>query len=138
MRISSRHVSGLLALTVALSALVVTGAQAGSKPDAGADVRAIHWKHEDALYGARQETSRAQTAGDQLAAIHWKHEDALYRARDVASGSPRAATTAVVAAGDGFGWSETLRGAGGVVALLVAAAAATILVRRRHSRFVPS
>ena len=137
MHISSRGISSVLPLVVAVAAIGVSEAQAGSKPDASAELRAIHLKHEDALYGARQKMSQAQTAAAQLRAAHWKHEDALYRARGLASGSQRPATTDI-AVGGGFGWSEALSGAGAAAASIIVGAAATIVIRRRHSRFAQS
>jgi hypothetical protein len=137
MHISSRGISLLLPLMVAVAAIGVSGAQAGSKPDASAELRAMHWKHEDALYGPRQKPSQAQTAAAQLSELHWKHEDAFYRARGLASGSQRSATTDV-AVGGGLGWSAALAGAGGAVALIILGSAATIVIRRRHSRFAQS
>jgi hypothetical protein len=137
MHTSRRGSSWLLPLAVAFAAIGVSGAQAGSKPDASAELRAIHWKHDHALYGARQKASEAQTAAAQFRALHWKHEDALYRARGPASGSERSATTDITV-GDGFGWGAALGGAGGAVALIILASAATIVIRRRHSRFAQS
>jgi hypothetical protein len=137
MYISSRGISLLLPLMVAVAAIGVSGAQAGSKPDATAELRAMHWKHEDALYGTRQNASQAQTAAAQLRELHWKHEDALYRARGLAPGSQRSATTDI-AAGGGLSWSAALGGIGGAVALIILGSAATIVIRRRHSRLAQS
>jgi hypothetical protein len=138
MHVSRRGISLLLPLVVAVAAIGSSGAQAGSKPDASGELRALHWKHEDALYGARPKASEAQTtAAAQLRALHWKHEDALYRASGLASGSQRSATTDL-AVGGGLGWSEALSGAGGAVALIIVGAAATTVIRRRYSRFAQS
>jgi hypothetical protein len=137
MQISSRGISWLLPLAFAVAAIAVSGAQARPQPEVSAELREIHWKHEDALYGAGRGTSRAQAAA-QLWARHWAHEDALYRARSSASGSKRAETPDLDAVGGGFGWSDALSGAGGAVALIVVSAAATIGIRRRHSRFARS
>jgi hypothetical protein len=136
MQVSRRGIGRLLLLAVAVGAIGVSEAQAKLEPNAG--VVAIHWKHEDALYGSRQKTTRTQTTATQLRAAHWKHEDALYRARGTTSGSQRSATTDIVVAGDDFGWGEALSGAGGAVALIILGSAATIVIRRRHSRFAQS
>ena len=138
MHVSRRGIGRLLLLAVAVAAIGVSGAQAGSKLEPNAKLMAILWKHEDALYGSRQKTTQTQTMAAQLSAAHWKHEDALYRAGGSTSGSQRSATTDVVATGDGFGWGVALSGAGGAVALIILASAATIVVRRRHSRFAQS
>jgi hypothetical protein len=137
MQVSCRGISLLLPLVVAVAAIGISGAQAGSKPDASGELRAIHWKHEEASYGARQKASEAQTAAAHLRALHRKHEDALYRASGLASGSQRSATTEI-AVGGGLGWSEALGGAGGAVALIIVGAATTIVIRRRRSRFAES
>lgn len=137
MHVSRRGIDRLL-LVVAVAAIGVSGAQAGSKPEANADPTAIHWKHEDALYGSSQRSTQAQTTAAQLRAAHWKHEDALYRADGATSGSQRSATTDIVAAGDGFGWGVALSGAGGAVALIILGSAAAIVIRRRQSRFAQS
>ena len=135
MRLSGRGTGRLLLLAVAVAAFGVSGAQAGLKPDPNAKLLAIHWKHEDALYGSKEKANRAQTTAAQLVATHWRHEDALYRAGGSASGSERSASADIAAAGDGFGWGEALSGAGGAVTLIILGSAATIVIRRRHSRF---
>jgi len=137
MHVSRRGIDRLLLLAVAVAAIGVSGAQAGSKPEANADPTAIHSKHEDAVYGSSQRTTQAQTTAAQLRAAHWKHEDALYRARDSSSGS-RSATTDLVAARDGIGWGEMLGGAGGVLALIIVGGGATIVLRRRHGGLAQS
>jgi hypothetical protein len=137
MHVSRRGIARPLLLAVAVAAIGVSGAQAGSKLEPHAEL-AIHWKHEDALYGSRQKTTQTQTTAAQLGAAHWKHEDALYGADGTTSGSQRSATANMVAAGDGFGWSEALSGAGGAVALIILGSAATIVIRRRHSRLAQS
>jgi hypothetical protein len=137
MHVSRRGIGRLLLLFVAVAAIGVSAAQAGSKLEPNAELMAIHWKHEDALYGSRQKAGQTQTTAAQLRA-HWKHEDALYRAGGSTSGSQRSAATDIVAAGDGFGWEEALSGAGGAVALIILGSAATIVIRRRHSRFAQS
>jgi hypothetical protein len=138
MHVSHRGIGRLLLVAVAVAAIGVSGAQAGSKPEPSAELMAIHWKHEDAVYGSRQKTPQTQTAAAQLRAAHWKHEDALYRVGGSTSGSQRSATTDIVAAGDGFGRGEAWSGAGGAVALIILGSAATIVIRRRHSRFAQS
>jgi hypothetical protein len=110
MHVSHRGIGRLLLVAVAVAAIGVSGAQAGSKPEPSAE----------------------------LMAIHWKHEDALYRVGGSTSGSQRSATTDIVAAGDGFGRGEAWSGAGGAVALIILGSAATIVIRRRHSRFAQS
>jgi hypothetical protein len=138
MHVSRRGIGRLLLLAVAAAAIGVSAAQAGSKLEPNAELTAIHWKHEDAVYGSSQKTTQTQTTSAQLRAAHWKHEDALYRAGGSTSGSQRSATTDIVAAGDGFGWGEALSGAGGAVALIILGSAVTIVIRRRHSRFAQS
>ena len=81
MHVSRRGTGRLLLVALAVAAIGVSGAQAGSKLEPNAELAAIHWKHEDALYGASQKASQAQTTAAHLSAAHWKHEDALYRAR---------------------------------------------------------
>ena len=138
MQISSRGIGWVIPLVVAVAVIAVSGAQAGSTPDASAQLRAMHWKHEDALYQARDETSRAQIAAAHRA-LHWEHEDRLYRAGGFASGSEQpTARTDSAAVGGGLDWSEALAGAGGTVALLIVGTAATIGIRRRHSRLARS
>jgi hypothetical protein len=94
---------------------------------------ALHFQHEDALYGGRLETSSAQTSA-QLMALHFKHEDARYQAREVASGPSRSETPALTAASDSFNWNDALIGAGSAFVLGILGAGATIAIRRSHSR----
>jgi hypothetical protein len=135
MQTSTRGIGWVIPLVVAVAVFAVSGAQAGSTPDPSAQLRAMHWKHEDALYQARDETSRAQIAAA-YRALHWEHEERLYGAGGFASGSEQsAARTDIAVVGGGLGWIEALAGAGGMVALLTVGTAATIGIRRRHSRF---
>jgi hypothetical protein len=134
MSISTRVIQCFVPLALAVAAVATTAAQAGSDPEArDAALRAAHWQHEDALYGARQQTSPVQSV-PLLWEAHWRHEDALYRARNLSSSQQQSAAVAG-SSGEGVDRRFVLTAAVVLAALIFGAAATGI---RRNLRRLAS
>jgi hypothetical protein len=138
MTISVRGMRRLLPLVFAVAAIVAPAGQAAPKPDMRAATRmALHFQHEDWLYGPKHETSQTRTP-EQMMALHFQHEDALYRTRGLTAGPLRSAMVTQALASDSFDWNDALVGAGGAVALMLLGVAATAAIRRSHSGIAQS
>jgi hypothetical protein len=86
MSISTNRIRWLLPLLFAAAATAGPAVQAGPRPSGGAAAEiALHFKHEDALYGTTHAASQPRTRV-QLMALHFQHEDALYDGGRLVSG----------------------------------------------------
>jgi hypothetical protein len=159
------HRIGRLAPTIvalALSGACISGAQAAPKPDsATAAQMALHFKHEDALYRAKDRSAEMRTPAEAMA-LHFRHEDAIYGGRPAirsalgpahmiarhfkhedalypAQGSRVSSALRIEsAASNGFDWADALLGACSAFALMLLGAAAVVGVRPGRTGVVPS
>jgi hypothetical protein len=114
--------------------VVLDGRSPDARDSAYAEQLAVDGRSPDTRDGAGVVAHRyGQTRTPaEMIALHFKHEDALYRARASASGPPRSATATEVGASDGFDWGDAGIGAiSGLGVSVLLLGGALVLLRRR-------